>query len=111
MNKLPSLALALGVTLSIGLAPAQTIDQSPTNGTSNRGKPTKEQITGEVVEVNSQAKTFTVTAKGKTAVFSGANLPRLPQVGEVVDVTYTQTPGGGPLTSTAISTPRRRNAY
>ena len=114
MNKLPSLALVLPVlTMSIGPAAAQTADPSATSSTSNRGKPTKEQITGEVVEVNSQAKTFTVTAKGKTAVFSGANLPRLPKVGEVVDITYTETPGG-PLTSTAVNpsvSTSRRKAY
>ena len=108
MNKLSSLALALVMlTMPIGLAIAQTADRSTTGGESSRGKPTKEQrTTGKVMEVNSQAKTFTLEAKGKTAVFSGANLSRLPRVGEVVDVTYTETPGGGPLTSITFNESR-----
>lgn len=111
MKKPLSLTLALAVlTMSIGLATAQTTNQSTVSGATNRGKPTKEQITGKVMEVNSQARTFTVTAKGKTAVFSGANLSRLPKVGEVVDITYTETPGGGPLTSITLNS-SRSNAY
>ena len=111
MKKLLSLTLALAMlTMSTGLATAQTTDRSTISGTSNRGKPTKDQMTGKVMEVNSQAKTFTVTAKGKTVVFSGANLSKLPKVGQVVDITYTQAPGGGPLTSITFNE-SRSNAY
>ena len=100
MKKLLSLTLAVAMlTTLIGHATAQKNDSPPTSNTSNRGKPTKEQLTGKVTEVNNQAKTFTVTAKGKAVVFSGANLAKLPKVGEVVDITYTETPGGGPLNS------------
>jgi hypothetical protein len=111
MKRLLGLTLALAMlTMWAGLATAQTTDRSTTSGTSNRGKPTKEQITGKVMGVNSQARTFTVMAKGKTVVFSGANLPTLPKVGQVVDITYTQTPGGGPLTSITFNE-SRSNAY
>jgi hypothetical protein len=111
MKQLLSLALALAtLTMWAGLATAQTTDRSTTSGTSSRGKPTKEQMTGKVTEVNSRAKTFTVTAKGNTVVFSGANLSTLPKVGQVVDITYTQAPGGGPLTSITFNE-SRSNVY
>ena len=111
MKKLLSLTLAVAMlTTLIGLATAQTTDKPATSNTSNRGKPTKEQMTGKVMEVNNQAKTFTVTAKGKAVVFSGANLAKLPKVGEVVDITYTETPGGGPLNSINLNS-SRSNIY
>jgi hypothetical protein len=111
MKKLLNLTLALAMlAASIGLAVAQTTDKSTMSGTSNRGKPSKEQMTGKVMEVNNQAKTFTVAAKGKTVVFSGANLSKLPKVGEVVDITYTETPGGGPLNSINLNS-SKSNAY
>ena len=111
MKKLLSLTLAVAtLTTSIGLATAQATDKPTTSNTSNRGKPTKDQMTGKVMEVNNQAKTFTVTAKGKTVVFSGANLAKLPKVGEVVDITYTETPGGGPLNSINLNS-SKSNIY
>ena len=111
MKSLLSLTLALAIlTMSAGLAISQTTDRSAVGGASNRGKPTKEQMTGKVIEVNSQARTFTVTAKGKTVVFSGADLAALPKVGQVVDITYAQAPGGGPMTSITFNE-SRSNAY
>lgn len=111
MKSLLSLSLALAfLTMSSGLATAQTIDRSTIDGKSSRGKPTKEQMTGKVMDVDSRAKTFTVMAKGKTIVFSGANLSNLPKVGQIVDITYTQAPGGGPLTSITFNE-SRSNAY
>jgi hypothetical protein len=112
MNKLLTLTLAVAMLTSLmGFAAAQTTDKPTTSSsTSNRGKPTKEQMTGKVIEVNKQAKTFTVTAKGKAVVLSGANLARLPKVGEVVDITYTETPGGGPLNSINLNS-SRSNIY
>lgn len=111
MKNLLGVTLALAMlTMSTGLATAQTTDRSAIPGTSNRGKPTKEQMTGKVMEVDSQARTFTVTAKGKSVVFSSANLSKLPKVGQVVDITYTQAPGGGPLTSITFNE-SRSNAY
>ena len=110
MNKPLSLTLALAMlTLSIGLATAQTPERSTSDGTSSRGKPTKEQMTGKVTEVNARAKTFTITSKGKTVVFSGASLSALPKVGQVVDITYTQSPGGNPSSITFNES--RSNAY
>lgn len=51
-------------------------------------------ITGKVTQVNEMAKTFTVMSKGQAVTVSAAKLPVLPKVGEIIDITYTQTPGG-----------------
>ena len=111
MKKLLSLILAVAMLpTSFGLVAAETTDKSTASGASARGKPTKEQMTGKVMEVNNQTKTFTVTAKGKMVVFSGATLPKLPRVGDVVDITYTETPGGGPLTSINLNS-SKSNSY
>lgn len=54
-------------------------------------------ITGKVTTVNQTARTFTITdAKGQSRILSGARLPTLPKVGDVVDAEYTDTGGGGP---------------
>jgi len=102
MKTLPILMLAVAMlATSAGLATAQTTDRSTASGTAGRGKPTKEQLTGKVTEVNSQARTFTVLSKGKAVVFSGAEMSALPKVGQVVDVTYTRVTGGGlPISKT-----------
>lgn len=111
MKKLLNLTLALAIlATSIGLVAGQTPEKPTMSGQSNRGKPTKEQMTGKVMEVNNQARTFTVEAKGKTVVFSGANLSKLPKVGEVVEITYTETSGGGPLNSINLNS-SRSNVY
>ena len=110
MKKPLSLTLALAMlTLSTGLATAQTPGKPAIDGAASRGKPTKEQMTGKVTEVDARARTFTVTSKGKTVVFSGTDLSALPKVGQVVDVTYTQAPGGNPSSITFNES--RSNAY
>ena len=53
-------------------------------------------MTGKVTQVDEKAKTFTVMSKGKAVTVNAAKLTSLPKVGQVVDITYTQT-GGGPL--------------
>lgn len=70
-----------------------------------RGKPTKDQrqMTGKVIRVLSQQgrASFIVQSKGKEFTFSAANLKALPKVGDVIDITYTQTPSG-PLEATTV---------
>ena len=105
----PILFLTIGATV-IGPVTAQTIDNAASSSTAVRGKPTKEQMTGKVMQVNNQAKTFTVTTKGKAVVFSGAKLDKLPKVGEIVDITYTENPEGGPLNSIMLNS-SRSNVY
>lgn len=51
-------------------------------------------MTGKVTQVDDKAKTFTLMSKGKVVTFGAAKLTSLPKVGQVVDITYTQTPGG-----------------
>jgi uncharacterized protein YxeA len=66
-------------------------------------------ITGKVIKVDEKAKTFTVTSKGQSVTFNAAKLPGLPKVGEIIDITYTQTPGG-PNEATNLNT-SRSNIY
>jgi len=66
-------------------------------------------ITGKVIQVNEKAKTFTVMSKGQAVTVSAAKLPASPKVGEIIDITYTQTPGG-PNEATTINT-SKSNTY
>ena len=47
-------------------------------------------LKGKVTEVNNQANTITLAV-----VFSAAKLSKLPTVGQIVDITYIEPPGGG----------------
>jgi hypothetical protein len=77
--------------------------------TADRGKPTKEQrrITGRVLSQQGRRDraTFTVLSNGKEFTFSAAKLQTLPKVGETIDITYPQTPGGT-LEAATINTTR-----
>jgi hypothetical protein len=55
-------------------------------------------LSGEVVEVNNQANTFTVAF-----VFSGAKLSKLPSVGEIIVISYIVPPGGGPMEASNLN--------
>ncbi len=66
-------------------------------------------MTGKVTQVDEKAKTFTVMSKGKEVTFSAAELKFLPTVGQIVDITYTQT-GGGSLKSINLNS-SRSNIY
>jgi hypothetical protein len=50
----------------------------------------------KVTKVDAAAKTFTVLQSngGKEVTFNGAELTALPTVGQIVDISYTQTGGG-----------------
>jgi hypothetical protein len=56
------------------------------------------QLNGQVTEVNSRARTFTLAVR-----VSGAALRQLPKVGDKVDITYTGTSGGGPLEASNLN--------
>jgi len=89
MKKLLTLALAfvvLGVFASLGVA------QQKAFGAETQHLYLK--MTGKVTQVNEKANTFTVMAKGKPFTFGSKSLKVLPKVGEVIDVTYTENPGG-----------------
>jgi hypothetical protein len=109
MQKLLTLTLALAVLATFdGLATAATtVNNSKSNNLRQApGQAAPKQMTGKVTAVNNQAKTFTVMSQGKTVVVSGAKLSKLPTVGQVVDITYTETPGGGPLESSNLNSSR-----
>lgn len=55
----------------------------------------------KVTQANDKDKTFTVMSKGKSVKFSAAKLKALPKVGEIIDITYTQNPGG-PMEATTV---------
>jgi hypothetical protein len=112
MRRALILAVALGISAMLaGVAAAGAADAAKGNqNVETYDKASPKLLTGKVTEVNSQAKTFTVIAKGKSVVFSGAKLTKLPSVGQVVDITYTETPGGGPLDSTNLNS-SRSNIY
>jgi len=113
MKKLLIFIMALGVLAAFsGLATAATTIKSTKSNTSERvaaDQATPKQMTGKVTEVNNQAKTFTVMSKGKAVVFSAAKLEALPKVDEIIDVTYTENPGGGPMEATTINNSKSNN--
>jgi hypothetical protein len=54
-----------------------------------------QQITGKVLRVNKEAKTFTIMTKGKEVTLSTEKLKGPPpEVGKIYDITYTPNPGG-----------------
>ena len=103
MKKLPIMILSLAVLATVsGLATAAiTVKGSKSNASLREA--------GKVTEVNNQAKTFTVMTKGNAVVFSAAKLSKLPTVGEIVDITYTETTGG-PMKTIHLNS-SRSNVY
>jgi hypothetical protein len=81
------------------------------NGTMTSYRAAPPQVmTGKVLRVNPKEQTFTIMTKGKEVTFSAEKLKGpLPKVGEILDITYTQTPGG-PLKSIALNS-SRSNIY
>jgi hypothetical protein len=47
-------------------------------------------------------------SKGQSITFSAAKLKALPRVGDIIDITYTQTPGG-PMEATTINNSKSNN--
>lgn len=65
-------------------------------------------MTARVTAVNNTAKTFAVIASNKNFVFSAAKLKTLPAAGDIVDITYTENPGGGALESISLNSSRSK---
>jgi hypothetical protein len=98
MKKLLPLALTLtALAVFTGLGIAQQKDQQ----NKAADKLSTCLMTGEVTQVNVKAKTFTV----KEVTFNAAKLKVLPEVGELVLVTYTETRAGPMTTSFAKKPP------
>ena len=112
MKKLLSMTLSIALLATFsGLATAVATIKSTKSNASERvaaDQATPKQMTGKVTEVNNQAKTFTVTSKGKAVVFPAATLSKLPAIGQIVDITYTETPSGERKTTT-VNTSKSNN--
>jgi hypothetical protein len=70
-----------------------------------------QRLTGKVTQVNPAANTFTVTAKGQSVTFI-AQAPgelTLLKVGQILDITYTQTPGG-PMKATSVKSSKSNSS-
>lgn len=59
--------------------------------------------------LSQQGRMFTIISDGKKITLSGARLKELPRVGETVDITYTQTPGG-PLEATTVKSSKSNSS-
>ena len=55
-------------------------------------------MTGKVTQVKDG--TFTVVAKGKEYTFVFQKIEALPKIGDIIDVTYTETPSGAKKVTT-----------
>jgi hypothetical protein len=108
MKKLLTFALTLMVLAALtGVGVAQEEKRlhpvkPPPDVKMKQPAPSSKQLTGKVTQVDAKAKTFTVISKDQAVTFSAATLPALPKVGEIIDITYTQTPGG-PMQATTIN--------
>ncbi len=96
MQKLLTLALALSVLIaSTGLSIAQQPkEKKPAGEEKKMDKHSPKLMTGKVTQVDVKARTFTVVAKGKEYRFTFQKIEAAPKIGDIVDVTYTESTGG-----------------
>ena len=110
-----SLNLILGIAVLAtmgGLATAATTVRGSKSNGSYREAASPKSITGKVSHVDPKAKTFTLTAKGKAYQFVCPKGGAQPKVGDIVDVTYTGTPGGSePAQATTIKGSKSNSSY
>ena len=94
MKTLLTLFFALCILTYAGLGIAQQPkEKKPVGEERLIDKSSPKLMTGKVMQVDSKARTFTIVAKGKEHRFNlkgGA----LPKVGDIVDVTFTESTGG-----------------
>ena len=98
-----ALTLAILAT-SVGQAAAQSTNAP--KRTVDKASPILMQAC-RVTKVDDRTKTFTVERDGKEYTFSGSRLRYLPTVGQVLDVTYSETGKGGPLEATHLNSSGR----
>ena len=99
-------ALAAGTGRSVA---QQAAEKKPAAGEKSIDKASPKLMTGKVIQVDENKKTFTVVAKGKQHTFLATNFKALPKIGEIIDVTYTETPGG-PMEATNLNS-SKSNIY
>jgi hypothetical protein len=92
------------IAASAMLAPATA--QKPGDPKTNAAFNSSKSNTFKVTAVNASAGTFTATSKdGKEFTFTTPKGAR-PTVGKVYDITYTESPGGGPLLTKNLNSSR-----
>jgi hypothetical protein len=135
MKKSLTLALVLAaMAVFAGLGVAQQTVTPKTQPTSNETKPaptppvplgtttintTKSNtfrvapkvMTGKVTQVNTKDKTFAVAVTFSTKTMKGDFSRDTFKVGETIDITYTQTPGGGAMEATTIKGSKSNGSY
>jgi hypothetical protein len=74
--------------------------------TGQQQQDTRRKMTGRVL--SQQGRTFTVIANGKEVTFSAETLKALPKVGSVIDITYTENPGG-PLKAVTLDVSKSKS--
>ena len=79
----------------------------PKNNSDRLQQDTQERLRGRVL--SQQGRFFTVMSNGKKVTFSGAKLKDLPKVGEIIDITYTRTPGG-PMEATTVQSSKSNSS-
>jgi len=92
-------------TLAISVGPAAAQSTNAPKKTIDKATPILMQAC-RVTKVDERTRTFTVERDGKEYTFSGTRLRYLPTVGQILDVSYTQTGGGGPLEATNLNSSR-----
>ncbi len=101
MKKIFTMALALIILANFsGLASAAVTVKSAKSNSSYReasDNSDPKQMTGTVTQVNSSAKTFTVMVQGQAIIISAEKMTTLPQLGDNLVISYTQTLGGPPV--------------
>ena len=98
------LALLFGATNVVIAAEKAATPAAPAAGKKADKASPELMMTGKVTLVDGSKKTFTITAKGKLHKFVANNIKAMPKVGEIIDITYTETPGGPMAAATINST-------
>jgi hypothetical protein len=98
------MALALAI-LATSVGPASAQSTNAPKRTIDKATPILMQAC-RVTKVDDRSRTFTVERDGKEYTFSGARLRYLPTVGQVLDISYNQTGGGGLLEATNLNSSR-----
>ena len=123
MKKLATVTLALVALVAfadLGVAqqkgkeksqPTGVETKQPATGEKTVDKASPKLMTGKVTQVNEKERTFTLVAKGKEYRFTYLKIEWPLKVGEVVDVTYTGTPGGPKPAEASNLNSSRSNIY
>lgn len=111
MQKLLTLAVALSVLIaSTDLSIAQQPkEKKPAGEEKKMDKSSPKLMTGKVTKVDVKARTFTVVAKGKEYRFTFQKIEAVPKIGDIVELTYTESTGG--LMEAVSLNSSKSNAY